>query len=113
MVIKILPRWFPFLAVTVFPFILAKRDLTKEQLNHEHIHLTQQAEMMILLFFVMYILEFLVHFLLKWNRMKAYYAISFEKEAHANDKNYEYLCFRKPFESLLYLFGLANSHTEK
>lgn len=107
MILYILPSWWPYLAITIFPFILVKkgRELTHETINHEHIHLVQQAEMFIIPFYIIYVLEWIVHLLITGNSRAAYYRISFEREAHNNDKNYQYLSCRTPYEWVLYLFN--------
>jgi hypothetical protein len=83
-----------FRGLTLFPFVILKDAKDKKDLvliNHEKIHLRQQLEMGILLFFVWYFLEFLFRFFIYRNRSKAYRNISFEREAYANEKDLNYL----------------------
>ena len=86
-----------FRGMALFPFIILKNKeclKDKELINHETIHLYQQSELLILPFYIIYIIEYI---------FKGYRSISFEKEAHQNDKNMEYLNKRKIFAWIKYL----------
>lgn len=89
-----------FRGLTLFPFVLVKtkkdlRDLVF--LNHEKIHFRQQLELLVVPFYVMYLLEYLVKWMVLKNRFKAYKSISFEREAYENERNLNYLKKRKMF----------------
>lgn len=99
-----LPILFNFLvkqdaiAIALWPFIFIKYDALKRDaclLNHERIHLRQQLEMGIIFFYLFYVAEFLYHYISYRSINAAYFSISFEKEAFANDKNLSYLKERK------------------
>jgi len=99
-----LPILFNFLikqdviAMALWPFIFIKYNTLKRNprlLNHERIHLRQQLEMGIIFFYLLYVVEFFFHFIKHKNINTAYFAISFEKEAFANDNNLSYLKERK------------------
>lgn len=95
-----------FSGLTIFPFVIvsAKVDLSdKVLMNHERIHLKQQLELAILPFFVWYFVEYLLRLIQFRNRRKAYRNISFEREAYANEGNFEYLQKRKFWSFLKYL----------
>lgn len=95
-----------FSGLTIFPFVIvsAKVDLSdKVLMNHERIHLKQQLELAILPFFVWYFVEYLLRLIQFRNRRKAYRNISFEREAYANERNFEYLQKRKFWSFLKYL----------
>jgi hypothetical protein len=80
--------------LTVFPFVFLKqREYVADAvlINHERIHLRQQLELLVLPFFVWYGLEFLWYFLKQRDVKSAYYSISFEREAYANEKDLYYL----------------------
>ena len=80
--------------ITFFPFIflLNKEDEKKVVLvNHEKIHIRQQLELLVVLFFVLYVIEFLFRFLKYRDWNKAYRNISFEREAYSNEKDLNYL----------------------
>ena len=69
-----------------------KKDTTEPILiNHERIHLRQQLELLVILFYIIYLAE-LVR--LK-NHQAAYLAIRFKKEAYQNETNLNYLDQRK------------------
>jgi hypothetical protein len=78
--------------MALFPFILVRQPnpgLTL--LNHERIHLRQQAELGILPFYLWYLVEYLIRWFQHRNHYRAYRNISFEREAFANDQNLMYL----------------------
>ncbi len=72
-------------------------------MNHERIHLRQQIELLVVPFYVWYGLEFLLRLLQYRNRRKAYYNISFEREAYGNEKDLNYLKQRSFWNFLKYL----------
>ena len=98
-IIKHAPRFFKwFLAdwasgIALFPFVLLKNkeDIQDEKLmNHECIHIRQQLEMLVIIFYLWYGMEYLVRWIITGSRFEAYKNISFEREAYAlqHDKNY-------------------------
>lgn len=95
-----------FGGLTIFPFIVMRR---KEQsgnavfVNHEKIHLRQQMELMVVVFFVWYGLEFLWRLLQFKDRHLAYRNICFEREAYAKEQDLQYLRERRVWNFLQYL----------
>lgn len=92
--------------MTVFPFIFVReKQQTTDAifLNHEKIHIRQQAELLMLVFFVWYFLEFLIKLIKYQNRNHAYRNISFEREAYANEKDLDYLQSRSFWSFLKYV----------
>ena len=83
-----------FSGLTVFPFIFI-RDKNMQDLdvliNHEKIHIRQQLEFLVVLFFIWYGVEFLIRWVQFKNRHLAYKNISFEREAYENEKDLGYL----------------------
>ena len=83
--------------MALFPFILVRHpNPGPVLLNHERIHLRQQAELGILPFYIWYVVEYLIR---RWqyrNHYQAYRNISFEREAFANEQHLTYLSTR-PF----------------
>lgn len=80
--------------ITLFPFVIAKNKndlLDPVFVNHEKIHLRQQLELLVVPFFIWYVVEFIIRWILLRDRRKAYYAISFEQEAYRNEKDFNYL----------------------
>lgn len=81
-------------AIAVFPFIILHNDRYRDNetlINHEKIHLRQQAEMLVLFFFLWYFLEYMVRLIKYRKHEKAYRNISFEREAYAHQNNSNYL----------------------
>ncbi len=85
-------------AITLWPFIICKGKMDKVTLNHEKIHIKQQAELLVIGFYILYGYYWLKAKL--WHRMSshdAYMAIPFEREAYACDEDEEYLSNRMRF----------------
>ena len=83
-----------FRGLTFFPFVFLSNEEDKLNavfLNHERIHIRQQLELLVLPFYVWYGIEYLIR-LIQYKDIKlAYYTISFEREAYANEKDLNYL----------------------
>ena len=95
-----------FVGITLWPFIILKYDALRENsvfINHEKIHLRQQLEMFVLLFYVWYIVEYIVRLFQYKNRHLAYHNISFEREAYANEKDLDYLKSRSLWAFFKYI----------
>lgn len=75
-------------AITIWPFIFARKQLNDIDINHEKIHGRQQLELLIILFYIIYLIEWFI---------KGYRNISFEREAYSNEQNLQYLKNRKWF----------------
>ena len=96
-----------FAALTIFPFIFVKTDEIKNNkviINHEKIHIRQQIELLFVLFFLWYFIEFILLYMRYRDRYKAYRNIVFEKEAYCNEKGFVYLDKRTTFSFLTYYF---------
>jgi hypothetical protein len=90
--------------MAIFPFIFSRtKKPGKVLLFHETIHLRQQLEMGLLPFYIWYFLEYLVRLIQYRNHYLAYMNISFEREAYANEREFEYLVNRKFWAFLRYL----------
>jgi len=90
-------------AITLYPFVIVNRkDIGDRIINHEKIHLRQQLELLILPFYIIYLSEFLIHFISCRNFDLAYRSISFEREAYCNDTNFNYIKTRKLFQGFRY-----------
>lgn len=95
-----------FRGLAIFPFIILKENSLKSNstlINHEKIHIRQQLELLWVIFFVWYGIEFLVRLIQFKNIYEAYQNISFEKEAYQNDTNLNYLKQRKFWKFAQYL----------
>lgn len=80
--------------ITIFPFIILRDDANDVVANHERIHFEQQVETLVVGFYVIYVLHYLYN-RFKYNHMKAYNNICFEKEANKNQHNLRYMYKRK------------------
>lgn len=90
--------------ITLFPFVLLReKEPDAFLIFHERIHIRQQLEMGILLFYIWYLLEWFIHYLQVWDLWRAYFLISFEREAYSNDKEPGYLEKRKFWAFLKWL----------
>ncbi|MEO9570791.1 MAG: hypothetical protein ABJH82_14005 [Polaribacter sp.] len=95
-----------FSAITLFPFIFLKKENLKKDtilINHEKIHLKQQQELFVILFYIFYALEWIYKFFIYKNSYLTYLNLSFEREAYQNEKNKNYLKNRKYFNFTNYL----------
>jgi hypothetical protein len=97
--------------MAIFPFVFLRKSyvdrISKETLdrtiNHESIHLKQQAELLCIFFYIWYFAEFCIRVILIGNTDVAYRRICFEKEAYVNEHNLEYLKTRKFWSFLKYI----------
>ncbi len=95
-----------FSALSIYPFVILKnKDLKTDKilLNHEYIHLQQQKELLWLIFFVWYVIEFLIKLIYYHQSYKAYRNISFEREAYHYETDLTYLKKRNYFAFLKFL----------
>ncbi len=95
-----------FKGVSLWPFVILKDEHYKSDLillNHEKIHLRQQAELLLVGFYVWYLIEYVVRIIQFKNRYMAYRNISFEREAYRNELNMNYTKSRGFWRFLNYL----------
>jgi hypothetical protein len=90
-----------FHGINLFGTVFVQRRWGKflpYEVNHEMIHSYQQWELTYLVFYTLYVLEFLVRLVqCRWNTDRAYRSISFEREAFAHERDFQYLRHRRPF----------------
>lgn len=92
-------------AITLYPFIILRRPEDRRNaalLNHEKIHLRQQAELLLLFFYLWYVVEYYAALYRLGDADKAYRSISFEREAYAMERDQYYLSKRKFWAFLHY-----------
>ncbi len=77
--------------------------IDKYVVNHERIHTAQQRELLFVPFYLLYVLEWMLRLLQYCDRKKAYYNISFEREAYSNGHDLGYLARRKHYSFLNYI----------
>ena len=82
-------------AITLFPFIISREEMSEDVLNHECIHIAQQKELFVLFFYLLYGWDYLIGMLKYRNKEEAYFRIRFEQEAYENMYNEDYLENRK------------------
>lgn len=87
-----------FKAVNLFGVVFARESLSIIDKNHESIHTAQMKELGYILFYIIYLIEYLILYRKYKDSDKAYRNISFEKEAYNNQDNLLYLKTRKPFK---------------
>ena len=95
-----------FVAMCLWPFLFIRKSaqgINERTINHEKIHGRQQLEMLLVLFFVWYGIEWLVRLILYLDTKEAYRNISFEQEAYTNESNMKYLESRKWYAWITYL----------
>lgn len=86
-------------------FVRKSSTVTPRLLNHETIHTAQMREWLYVMFYVLYVLEWIVRLVQYRNCKEAYRNISFEREAYANELDMTYLEKRKHYATLKYLKG--------
>ncbi len=93
-------------AITIFPFILLQNPQDRQNavlINHEKIHIRQQVELLLIIFYVWYVVEYYWHYFKLKDSYLAYKSISFEREAYAMEDDLNYIKKRKPFSFWKYL----------
>ena len=106
--IRVLPFVFykNFVGLALWPFILIKDHrlkTNKSLINHEKIHLRQQAELLVIPFYLWYFAEWCIRLCVYLNTKKAYRNLSFEREAYAQESNPAYLKDRPLYGFIKYL----------
>lgn len=99
-----------FEAVNLFGvvFIRNDREFASEEeyqttLRHEAIHTRQMQELGYLPFYLLYALEWLVRLAVYKDATRAYFNVSFEREAYANQHTIGYTDWRRHYAFLQYL----------
>lgn len=96
----------PANAMAIFPLMFFKDPEQKNNvllINHEKIHFHQQLELLILPFYFLYLINYVVNLCKYRNHAQAYFNISFEKEAYANELDMNYLKNRRLYSWFKYL----------
>jgi len=99
--------------ITLWPFVILREKYQSNTsywkarrekiINHEGIHISQQGELLVIPFYVLYILEWILK--LPFYGKKAYYNLSFEREAYKYEYDKTYLQTRKPYAWVKYIFN--------
>ena len=94
---RILPLGRGMTAINLFGIIFAKRELSIVDRNHEYIHTLQQRELLWVGFYVLYLLEWCVRLIQTRSWLRAYFSISFEREAYRHQYDLQYARHRPRF----------------
>ncbi len=92
-----------YAGITLWPFLLIRhRSKLSDSvfMNHENIHAIQQKELLIIVFHVWYVADYLIKLIKHKNHNLAYKNIVFEREAYKMEANLDYLKSRKSFSFL-------------
>ena len=82
-------------AITIYPFIISKEEMSDVLLNHESIHIEQQREGFVLWFYALYVWYWGIGIAKGLTASEAYFEIPYEKEAYANDHDMDYISNRE------------------
>jgi hypothetical protein len=82
--------------ITLWPFIIVRKETSQKTIRHEKIHIAQYNELLVIGFLLIYFFEWIYN-IFHYDFKSAYRMIRFEKEAYANSKHPEYLCYRKHY----------------
>lgn len=85
-----------FKAINIFGILFCRKNakIDDKTINHESIHTQQMKELLYILFYIIYGIEWIVRLFMKGN---AYKNISFEKEAYRYQNDCKYLNRRKHY----------------
>ena len=95
-----------YAAITLFPFIILNNAGQKQNftlITHEKIHLRQQAELLVILFYAWYGVEYIIRLAQFGSHSLAYRNISFEREAYFYESDNKYLINRRIFSFMKFL----------
>jgi len=84
-------------AITLYPFIISREEMSEDVLRHESIHIAQQKELFVLFFYMLYSWDYIKGLIKFRDKEIAYYRIRFEQEAYAQMLNTSYLENRKSY----------------
>ena len=82
-------------AITLFPFIISRDEMSETTIRHECIHIEQQRELWVIPFYILYVFYWAKG---KWSGMnndQAYLNIPFEQEAYRKMYDKDYLAKRE------------------
>jgi hypothetical protein len=85
--------------ITLWPFIIVRKETSEKTIRHEQIHIAQYNETLVIGFLLIYLFEWIWYLAIlpDYDAKKAYKSIRFEKEAYANSKFPDYMKFRSHY----------------
>ena len=84
-------------AITLGLFVFSRGELSERTRRHETIHFQQFLETLFIGFLILYPIYYLMSGYIYGFNKQAYLNIKFEKEAHSNDNDPDYLLKRKRY----------------
>ena len=90
-------------AITLFPFIISREEMSEVTIRHEMIHIEQQRELLVLLFYVLYVWYWLKGKVKGMSNDEAYINIPFEQEAYRKMYDEDYLDKRSKYSWRQYI----------
>jgi cbb3-type cytochrome oxidase subunit 3 len=69
-------------AITLFPFIISRDEMSDTTIRHEIIHIEQQRELLVIFFYILYVWYWLKGKAAGMTNDEAYMNIPFEQEAY-------------------------------
>ena len=98
--------------MTLFPWVFirksARERYTDKVDRHETTHALQQAELLFVLFYLIYGMEYLLKLLITFSHKKAYKSVSLEQEAYGHENEENYNSTRRHYAWVKYVFRLYN-----
>lgn len=82
-------------AITLFPFIISRDEMSDVTIRHEMIHIEQQKELLVIFFYILYVWYWLKGKVKGMSNDDAYMNIPFEQEAYRKMYEEDYLDKRK------------------
>ena len=99
-----------YVAMTLYPWVFIRKSAaeryTEAADRHEATHGYQQIETLWVLFFLIYLVEYLVKLVITFDHRTAYRSISFEQEAYMHEDDASYNSSRKHYTWVKYIFKL-------
>jgi hypothetical protein len=89
-------------AITLWPFIISREEMSEDVLRHETIHLAQQKELLVIFFYLLYGWDYLKGLIKYKDKERAYFRIRFEQEAYEKMFDKEYLNTRPRYNWVEY-----------
>ncbi len=78
-------------AITLFPFIISRDEMSEVTIRHEIIHIEQQRELFVIFFYILYVWYWLRGKMSGMTNDEAYMNIPFEQEAYRKMYDEDYL----------------------
>lgn len=90
--------------INLFGVLFARKGTRIDDItiNHESIHTAQQRELLYIIFYILYLVEYVIKSVILFRH--AYIDISFEQEAYYHEEDMKYLKNRKHYAWIKYLF---------